>query len=75
MRKGVPDLVILHSGRVMGLEVKGPGGALSREQKEFRVEWERAGGIMPWSDRWKKEQRCWKSGKWSRQVDGAADRR
>ena len=45
MRKGVPDLVILHSGRIMGLEVKRPGGTLSREQKEFRVEWERAGGI------------------------------
>ena len=45
MRKGVPDLVILHSGRIMGLEVKSPGGTLSREQKEFRVEWERAGGI------------------------------
>jgi hypothetical protein len=34
--------VILH---IMGLEVKSPGGTLSREQKEFRVEWERAGGI------------------------------
>jgi hypothetical protein len=45
MLKGVPDLVILHSGRIMGLEVKSPGGTLSREQKEFRVEWERAGGI------------------------------
>jgi phosphopantothenoylcysteine synthetase/decarboxylase len=45
MRKGVPDLVILHSRRIMGLEVKSPDGALSREQKEFRVEWERAGGI------------------------------
>jgi hypothetical protein len=45
MRKGVPDLVILHSGRIMGLEVKSPGETLSREQKEFRVEWERAGGI------------------------------
>jgi hypothetical protein len=45
MRKGVPDLVILRSGRIMGLEVKSPGGTLSREQKEFRVEWERAGGI------------------------------
>ena len=45
MRKGVPDLVILHSGRIMGLEVKSSGGTLSREQKEFRVEWERAGGI------------------------------
>jgi hypothetical protein len=45
MRKGVPDLVILHSGRIMSLEVKSPGGTLSRERKEFRVEWERAGGI------------------------------
>jgi hypothetical protein len=44
MRKGVPDLVILHSGRMFGLEVKSPVGTLSREQKEFRVEWERAGG-------------------------------
>jgi hypothetical protein len=45
LRKGVPDLVILHSGRIGGLEVKTPTGTLSREQKEFRVEWERAGGI------------------------------
>jgi hypothetical protein len=37
--------VILHSGRIMGMEVKSPDGALSREQQEFRVEWERAGGI------------------------------
>jgi hypothetical protein len=33
LRKGVPDLVILHSGRIMGLEVKSLGGTLSREQK------------------------------------------
>jgi hypothetical protein len=45
LRKGVPDLVLLHSGRMFGLEVKSPAGTLSREQKEFRVEWERAGGI------------------------------
>jgi hypothetical protein len=45
MRKGVTDLVILHSGRILGVEVKSPGGTVSREQKEFRVEWERAGGI------------------------------
>jgi hypothetical protein len=45
LRKGVPDLVILHSGRIFGLEVKRPAGALSREQKEFRIEWERAGGV------------------------------
>jgi hypothetical protein len=45
MRKGVPDLVILHSGRIMGLEIKSPDGTLSREQKEFRVEWERARGL------------------------------
>jgi hypothetical protein len=44
MRKGVPDLVILQSGRMFGLGVKSPAGTLSREQKEFRVEWERAGG-------------------------------
>jgi hypothetical protein len=45
LRKGVPDLVILHSGRIMGLEVKRPGAMLSREQKEFRTEWERASGV------------------------------
>ena len=35
----------------MGLELKRPGETLSREQKEFRVEWERAGGIygVAWS--------------------------
>ena len=37
--------MILHSGRIVGLEVGSSGGTLSREQKEFRVEWERAGGI------------------------------
>jgi hypothetical protein len=45
LRKGVPDLVLLYSGRMFGLEVKSPAGTLSREQKEFRVEWVRAGGI------------------------------
>jgi phosphopantothenoylcysteine synthetase/decarboxylase len=45
MRKGAPDLVILHSGRIMGLEVKSPDGMLSREQKEFRAEWVGAGGL------------------------------
>ena len=45
VRKGVPDLVILHSCRIMGLEVKEPDGTLSREQKEFRTEWIAAGGI------------------------------
>jgi hypothetical protein len=45
LRKGVPDLVILFSCRVMGLEVKRPGENPSREQKEFRVEWEAAGGL------------------------------
>jgi hypothetical protein len=45
MRKGVPDLVILHSRRIMGLEVKALNGTLSREQKEFRDEWIAAGGI------------------------------
>jgi hypothetical protein len=46
MRKGVPDLVVLHSGRIMGLEVKSPDGTISREQKEFRAEWERAGNCI-----------------------------
>jgi hypothetical protein len=45
MRKGVPDLVILHSRRIMGLEIKSADGTLSREQKEFRVGWELAGGV------------------------------
>ena len=46
MRKGVPDLVILHSGRITGLEVKSPGGTLSREQKEFRVRVGTGGGDL-----------------------------
>ncbi len=50
MRKGVPDLVILHSCRIMGLEVKSPDGTLSREQKEFRLEWD-SGGRNLWRGR------------------------
>jgi hypothetical protein len=35
MREGVPDLVMLHSGRIMGLEVKSLGGTLSHDQKSL----------------------------------------
>jgi hypothetical protein len=67
MRKGVPDLVILHSGRTFGRETKTLTGTLSREHKEFRVEWELAGGTSSLS---KREERCWKSGEWLGQMDG-----
>ena len=45
MRKGVPDLVILYSRQIMGLEIKSADSVLSREQKEFRDEWKLAAGI------------------------------
>jgi hypothetical protein len=57
MRKGVPDLVILRSGRIMGLEVN---------KKNFESSGNGRAGSMPWPGRWKKEGRCWKSGEWPR---------
>ena len=53
----------------MGLEVKSPGETLSREQRVPSPVGTGGAGSMPWSGRWRKEQRCWKkSGEWSRQA-------
>ena len=42
---GVPDLLIIHAGRIIGLEVKATTGRLSDSQKAFRPVFENAGGF------------------------------
>jgi len=46
-RKGVPDIIVLlpPHGRFLGIEVKGPQGRQSPEQKGFQFDIERAGGL------------------------------
>jgi hypothetical protein len=44
-RCGVPDLLILHKGTLIGLELKSRSGRVSRAQKEVRLEMLRAGGL------------------------------
>jgi hypothetical protein len=44
-RSGTPDLLILHKGKLIGLEMKSRSGRVSRAQKEVRLEMLRAGGI------------------------------
>jgi hypothetical protein len=44
-RSGTPDLLILHKGKLIGLEMKSRIGRVSRAQKEVRLEILRAGGI------------------------------
>jgi hypothetical protein len=75
LRKGVPDLVILHSGRIMGLEVKSPAEHSRANKKSSGSSGNGRAGSMPWSDRSKKEKRCWKSGEWSRHDDARLDLR
>lgn len=41
---GVPDILVLHAGRIFGLEVKATTGRLSESQKAFRPTFENAGG-------------------------------
>ena len=43
-RAGTPDVLLLHEGKLIGLELKSLGGKLSRVQKEVRLEMLRAGG-------------------------------
>jgi hypothetical protein len=43
--KGSPDIICLHQGRFVGIEVKGEKGELSKEQCDFRCRIEKAGGI------------------------------
>jgi hypothetical protein len=42
--KGVPDIIVLHKGRFIGIEVKKPGSYQSVEQKEFEIQCNRNGG-------------------------------
>jgi hypothetical protein len=44
-RSGTPDLLILHKGKLIGLEMKSRIGRVSRAQKEVRLEMLRAGGM------------------------------
>jgi len=44
-RKGLPDIIIVTTGKVIGLEVKVEGGQLRPEQKDFREQFQMAGGI------------------------------
>jgi hypothetical protein len=44
-KKGSPDIFVLIKGRLIGIEVKGDGGFQSQVQKEFEVEFTRAGGV------------------------------
>jgi hypothetical protein len=43
-KKGTPDIFAVYDGEIFGIEVKGPNGELSEEQKEWRNEFWHAGG-------------------------------
>ena len=43
-KKGVPDVMVVHEGKFIGLECKQAGKYLSKEQKQFKEECELAGG-------------------------------
>ena len=49
-RKGAPDILAVIKGQIIGIEVKGEKGFQSQVQKEFEVEFTRAGGryILAW---------------------------
>jgi hypothetical protein len=44
-RAGTPDYLLLHKGTLIGLELKSPGGRLSRTQIEVRLALLQAGGM------------------------------
>jgi hypothetical protein len=44
MKAGVPDILILHKGKTIWIEVKKEGGYLSRRQKEVHEQIAMAGG-------------------------------
>ena len=44
-KKGSPDIFAIIRGRIIGIEVKGEKGFQSQVQKEFEVEFTRAGGV------------------------------
>lgn len=43
-KKGSPDIFVVIHGQIIGIEVKGDQGFQSQVQKEFEVEFTRAGG-------------------------------
>ena len=43
--KGAPDIIAVIKGQIIGIEVKAQDGFQSQAQKEFEVEFVRAGGI------------------------------
>ncbi|PIY95826.1 MAG: hypothetical protein COY66_05835 [Candidatus Kerfeldbacteria bacterium CG_4_10_14_0_8_um_filter_42_10] len=43
-KRGLPDITVLIKGVVIQVEVKGPKGTQSPEQKEFQMLWEVCGG-------------------------------
>lgn len=45
VRAGVPDLILLHEGRLHALELKAPGGRSSVAQLDARSEIDAAGGF------------------------------
>lgn len=42
---GSPDIFVINRGRILGIEVKGPRGKQSPQQKEFANGFAHAGGI------------------------------
>jgi len=42
---GFPDILVLHQGTVIGIEVKSESGSQSKSQEEFQELWERGGGV------------------------------
>ena len=44
-RKGVSDLIFLHKGRAFALELKAEKGRTTKEQDDFLMDWNNAGGI------------------------------
>ena len=42
---GSPDIIAVHKGKYIGIEVKGKNGVQSEKQKEFQERLEQAGGI------------------------------
>jgi len=43
VKRGVPDIMVVINGRIIGLEVKSPSGRQSQDQIDFQREWEKAG--------------------------------
>jgi hypothetical protein len=44
-KKGAPDIVAVHNGRYIGIEVKAKGGVQSPEQKSFQLDITKADGL------------------------------